>query len=628
MTEQKKETKKLIERVLNFILKSKKTQFQAKEFENVEDLVKHGIVKKIDEQTELYEFETDAPLLTNAMYELCEKKVGSFKSDILGAFQQVDEFEEILKKEQGIAKNVIATYSAFLRGLKGYVLLQMEQKGVDVGFFFESLIKNKGKRENQLFLFEDSFFRFLPNSGYAASRIFTLCKLAMENDEAYHVLDFARLLPYIKKDLAQQVYDLSQGDELAETKGFVTNLAVGLYNSGNKELFGHYGKLIHNKPNEAFRFFQVIDKKTRKDLEAIHGIVAADEREENRIRKTDVLCALINHRKATKNLREQSFNLIKSYFECQDDTVAHGVLWSSSYIQNFEEERFHLLMAYLQKTSNFKALTNYFRRFNDPKYMYNLLRQLYYMAWGRTSIHLFQDSIGHFWTVNREASEKQISAMFNPERQLGLLPVEVIMCGYINPLPMDLLQLETMEKQKNAIRCFCAFPHSFDKLLPQLLQLRNSKFPEVKAFLKEQLSRLIVEVYHKMLFESIKGLLDDSAKDKKFLKDMSTALERYDKILTLKDSVNDLNPTQNERDYMQLYYSLEHERRTKLIEDIHNREGSFMSHASKSVIVRGNAWKLAGKEEISPLGSVSTSHWMHRKAVLNPELFELELRNF
>jgi len=627
MTKQENKSKKLIGQALKFILKSKKNQFQGKEFKDVDGLLMLGVVKRLDGGTELYEFDTNAPLLTKALYELYEQKQGPLPTDISSAFKKVDELEEILKKENGIAHNVIGTYSTFLKGLKGHVLLQLEQRGVDVGNFFKNLIKNKHQRENQLFLFEDSFFRFLPKSGYPASRMFELCRLAMEQDESYYVLDFARSLPYQNKKLGQELYEMGEGDELVESKGFVINLAVGLYNLSNKGLFGHYRNLIQEKPNEAFRFFQVIDKENRKTLEAVLNIVALDEREENRVRKTDVLCDLINHPKATKKIRKQCFDLIKSYFESQEDSVAHGVLWSSTYIKDFEEERFHILMAYLQKTSNFKALTNFFRRFKDPKYMYALLRECYYLAWGRTSIEFFKESIVHFWQVNRESSEKQISAMFDQERQLGLLPVEVIMSGYINPLPMDLLKLDSEAKQLNAIRCICIFPHSFDSLLPMVIQLRNSKHPKVKAYLKERLTQLIVEVYHELLYNSIKELLGSTAKDKKFLKEMSKALERYRKIKELKESVNDLNPKQNERDYMQLFYSLEHERRAKLTEDIHQREGSFFSHAKRSVIVRGNAWKLSGKKEITPLKRFAAGHWMHGNAVLNPDLFELELRN-
>lgn len=566
-------------------------------------------------------------MLTAVFYEICEQKLGPFPADIPNAFQKMDELEEILKQEQGVAPNVIGTYSAFMRALKGHLLYRLEQEGVDVGSFFEELIKNKDQRQNQLFLFEDSFFRFLPNSGYKVSRILSLCKLAMENEESYYVLDFARFLPYKKKDLAQGLYELSRGDELAEAKGFVTNLAVGLYNLGNKELFGHYSGLIEHKPVDAFRFFQVIDKKNLKTLKAIYDIVASDEREENRVRKTDVLCDLINHPKATKKLRGECFDLIKGYFGSQDENVVHGVLWASTYIKDFEEERFHVLMAYLQKTSNFKALTNFFRRYNEPKYMYGLLRECYYLAWGRNSIDLFKESIVHFWQVDREASEKQISALFDPEQQLGLLPVEVLMSSYVNPLPLDLLKLDSEAKQLNAIRCICIFPHSFDSLLPMVLKLRNSKYPKVKAYLKERLAQLIVEVYHELLYNSIKELLSTTARDKRFLEEMSKALDGYRKIKKLKESVNDLNPRHNERDYMELFYSLEHERRSKLMEDIHQREGSFFSHSKKSVIVRGNAWKLPEKEEITPLRQFAAGHWMHGNAVLNPDLFELELRN-
>tara|TARA_Y100001968_G_C19074996_1_gene580233 strand:- start:472 stop:666 length:195 start_codon:yes stop_codon:yes gene_type:complete len=63
------------------------------------------------------------------------------------------------------------------------------------------------------------------------------------------------------------------------------------------------------------------------------------------------------------------------------------------------------------------------------------------------------------------------------------------------------------------------------------------------------------------------------------------------------------------------------------MEEIHQSKDTFMSHAKRSVIVRGNAWKLPEKEEITPLQRFASGHWMHGNAVLNPDLFELELRN-
>lgn len=617
----------IIDGLLELLLKHRRTQFKREDFSEIEKALKMGIIHRLDLETELYEIDMEAPTLMEAFWEMAKVKVGPFPKNIPEVSQKIERLDEILKEENGIKANVIGTYSAILRGLHVFLLGKLEEQGVDVGTYYEDYLGHKAELKVRLFHFDRCFFRFLPRSGYPADRVLKLCKLGLANEDNYNVLDFARLLAKANFGLANEVYARIKKGDGTLLKGFRTNLAIGLYNGGMHELFEEYKERITEEPDEAFRFFQVIDKKDKKTLETIFGIVASDDREENRVRKADVLSMLINHQGATKKIRQRSFDLIKSYFESENEEVKHGVLWSINYITDFEEERFGILMAYLTKTSNFKVLTNFFWRFKDPKYMYGLLRACYYQAWGRSSISFFKEAIGHFWQVNRDASEKQIFAMFDPQRQLGLLPVEVLMCGYMNPLPVDLLKLDSEDKQINAIRCICIFPHSFDSLLPIVLKLKDSKFPKVNLYLKERLAQLIVEVYHELLFESIKGLLGTTAKDKMFLREMTKAFDRHKEIKVLKDSVDDLNPMQNERDFMDLFYNLEHERRSILMEEIHQSKDSFMSHAKRSVIVRGNAWKMPEKEEITPLQRFAAGHWMHGNAVLNPDLFELELRN-
>ena len=67
------EAKKLVEEVVRFILKSKKSQFQRKDFKRADALIELGIAKCINEEQELFEFETNSPLLTAVFYEIDRK---------------------------------------------------------------------------------------------------------------------------------------------------------------------------------------------------------------------------------------------------------------------------------------------------------------------------------------------------------------------------------------------------------------------------------------------------------------------------------------------------------------------------------------------------------------------------
>lgn len=86
------------------------------------------------------------------------------------------------------------------------------------------------------------------------------------------------------------------------------------------------------------------------------------------------------------------------------------------------------------------------------------------------------------------------------------------MSGRDNPMQIDLLKLKTEEDQILAITMICKFPHSFDKLLPILIQLKDSKFPKVIENLQMQLSVLVYECYNETLIEWLENLIPKSRK--------------------------------------------------------------------------------------------------------------------
>lgn len=125
----------------------------------------------------------------------------------------------------------------------------------------------------------------------------------------------------------------------------------------------------------------------------------------------------------------------------------------------------------------------------------------------------------------------------------------------IGALPIDLLKLDTKQEQAKAIEAITLFPHTFDKLLPIVLPLRRSPYPEVVKFLNIKLSELIYDAYHRSLLDDIENLLDESKEDKAFVRPLRDAHKNYESIVSKKESINDLNPYENERDLMDLYYS-------------------------------------------------------------------------
>lgn len=253
----------------------------------------------------------------------------------------------------------------------------------------------------------------------------------------------------------------------------------------------------------------------------------------------------------------------------------------------------------------------------------------YKAGWQRGSINRFESSIFHFWNNDTQETEKHILELFRPEDKFGMLPVEIIMTGSFGALPIDLLKLKTKQQQAKAIEAITLFPHTFDRLLPLVLPLRQSPHPEVVKFLQIKLSELIYDAYHKSLLDDIENLLNDSKDDKSFIKPLKVTLKHYETIVSKKKSINDLNPYENERDLMDLYYSLEHENRAKMMQDMNENPKGFLAAVGKStIIVRGNSWKQELEDKVMPLGKVESSFILDARLFKNPDLQEYILNTY
>jgi hypothetical protein len=244
----------------------------------------------------------------------------------------------------------------------------------------------------------------------------------------------------------------------------------------------------------------------------------------------------------------------------------------------------------------------------------------------RFPMNLFETCIRHSWNIKQPETEEQILNLFKQHPIFGLLGVKVLFTSYHGIFSIDLLLLDKEEHQKNAINNLCNQPASFDKILPIILPLRNSKLEGVREHLQLALSRKVFASYHEIIYKQIQTILGNSMKDLDFLKPIKEALDNYHHLKKLKESIEDLNPIENERDLMDLYFRLEAEERAKMMEEVSHAKGTFLETAKSTVIVRGNSWMtIDGK--VNPLGLVETKMLVDGQSFLNPDLYEYNLNN-
>lgn len=172
-----------------------------------------------------------------------------------------------------------------------------------------------------------------------------------------------------------------------------------------------------------------------------------------------------------------------------------------------------------------------------------------------------------------------------------------------------------------AVESMCSFPHSIDDLVILLLKFRESSFEEVRQYLQDKLSELVLEVYHELLLDAVKANLGSSKTDQDFLEPLEKAMEKYLEIKKFKEEYNDLNPMKNERDLMDLYYRLEHEVHARIPKDINEDKNSFLYDVKNTVIVRAKSWKNEHSGEIQPLGYFESKMMIDSRAYKNPLVY-------
>jgi hypothetical protein len=238
--------------------------------------------------------------------------------------------------------------------------------------------------------------------------------------------------------------------------------------------------------------------------------------------------------------------------------------------------------------------------------------------------NLFERGINSLWRKNRDRTEELILNLLSQSNLMVRYSGVKLICMAHDNLNIDLLKIKESKCQRLSIRALLNYPHSIEKLLPIVIRLKESVFPEVIEELQESLNFFITEAYGKGIYDLIINLLD-AKKDAKLLKSFTKTLSLYSENIERKNLVKDLNPYYNENDLMNYYYGLENESMYKLTKEV-SEKSSFSAFVTTRNIVRGNSWRF-GEREASPLSNYSFSLILDKRMILNSDLFEMNLSN-
>lgn len=610
---------------LDLYLKTRSSKYNKKEISLYKELVELGVICEDKDNDEMVVISGESPNLQGCVLDLAETKLSkSLPLDISDAFKFIIDFDKLLKQEYNCT-NYINSFDTIIKGLRVYVINYLYHRGIDVKTFLLTL-DNEKSRAYHLSFFENSFLTFLPNSDYSDKEIFEIINyLWNKEDGKYTIRTGLHNFPINNFQKSEELLVYANANGVSTE--IISELLIGLYNAGE---ISFLDKIFDLKKKSASLCLNVLSRLNFRNIDDIEnafqciGELGYNDKE-LATQQSFMIRRVLENKLTPKHICEKAFLLYEEFLQNGTNEIIEIVFFEIRLIDEYETEKYNLLFLYLSKTKHINVIKDFFFQFKNPAYIFDLLMKSFsakpdYIF----SMSLFENGIRHVWSVNQTETEKCILNLFNQHPVFGILGVKVLFTAYHGIYHIDFLRLYKDEYQVNAINSICRFPHSFDKLLPLILPLRNSKFKGVRKHLQKRLAQKVFNSYHESIYNEIEIGIGKNKKDKMFLEPIKKALDDYNKLKELKNSINDLNPRENESDLINLYYRLEHERNAKMQAEVGKGKGTFMELFKSTIIVRGNSFKIDERPPM-PLATIESKLLIDGSHYLNPDLYEHNL---
>lgn len=620
-----------IAHLIHYTFENRKGKYELSEIPDHVVLLDQGVLKIVEKDLQHFEINLDSFLFNDVLLDIAETELKrKLPDNIADALLFMDDFENHLKNKYHVDA-LSREYSNLINGLKVFTLTILNNQLSVYDFYFE-LIKDKKQKRTDSSVFINLYFQFLIISNSSEEIILKSC-IEYNNNEKHpsnYTYNFLRGLGKNHSTLAKQLVEFGIKNDFQKYSVFIPNLLIGLYNAGQNDTFDYTILIFEKDPITALKAFSGYNvsngSKIKQLFELLNKIEPITVELVNL--KSVLFCNFIENDNASAEIKENCIKELVKLLKLEDHKKADSAFQNIQYnLDNYEYEKYYLLNVYLNNTKNFSVFKYFFHNFKNPEYLFDILIKRYHASGFRGSIELFKNALNHFLDTNKEETEAQILKLFS-FRNYRLLAVKIILSTHAGVHQIDLLKLSEKQAQLSAIDSICSYPHSIDDLLPLLLKLKESNFKEVKDYLRNKLAELIFEVYHESLLDLIKKNLTKSKKDKDFLIPLQKSLDEYSKMREFKAKIKDLDPRENERNLMDLYYRLEHENQAKMMKNTDKDENSFLFMMKNMTIVRGRAWKNDDAEDILPLGLIESSMMIDTRAYKNPTVYEQNLENF
>jgi len=417
-----------------------------------------------------------------------------------------------------------------------------------------------------------------------------------------------------------------------EESPFLPTIIIGLSHFNFEKSFGESLKLLDspstelqgisclcrlnfNNKNELLRAFQVIRDHKSEDLDFLRESAFANKN-------------FIVNDLATDEIKVKGIENIGKLIEHEDkEVVGQAVYWLSS-IHGLEDEKMRYLTILINRGIQVD-FWNYFKNFESPSYLFEFVKEVYVNLGLKASIRPFEHAFNAFYREKSKEFEIGLAELLSNDygiiRKAG---VDLLIAKHIGTYAVNLMSLNE-KRQLIVIDTLLEVPSQIKKTLPIVLQLKDSKFQEVRKFLLIKCIQLIF-AYEKLIIEILTiHLKEESETDLIFLNKIKEVWEEHEKNLTKKRSLVELNPFINQRQLVNLYYRSEQEYQIEMKEEALKNSSIMKFGLGRNVpVIRGCAFKMEGNNDrINKMGKIENEVYIDKRYFINPAAYEFTYQN-
>jgi len=569
-----------------------------------------------------YQFNFKSLVVCELLRELIETSLGTpLPAQITEALEYAEKFYLKIKEP----KPKTSWYFHLDMEFDRYILVYLNQiEGIDVTNFYFSLTPELLDKHIPLRHLDTGYFSAFP---YLTDDIPKCFETIKKMYEIAGKKEYAgRALSDIGKEnpvKGTQLYDYGKANNAVKLTGFLPRLQIELYNIEPLLYFEEARTLFATNPKEGIVALAWLNYGSEQQITTAFELVSActDTSAEYMRQLADFYPRLIEKKNTSDEVRAACFVKISEFLATCDDTLQHQMVWRFGLIEGYDAQKYMMLNQIINLNPGY--MKKLFNRFDDPKYLFNLLAETYKEIGAAVEFGLFSESFSDMQHRHPVEFEMELLKLLTDDlavvRLAGLM---VLRSKYAGIYEVDFLKLPEAG-QKRALETMLPHPHSIEELLPLVIKLRNSPYESVREILKGQLIELIWAYDHNVIDLVKKLLKEDDETDKKLLVELESAYLEFEQIKKQKATIQEFNPLLNELDDFEYYFEVEHELRAEQMEKATKR--SIFTQLAKNIsVIRGSAFKTEGATEITRMGTVSTSMLVDMRYYQNPDQYQWE----